>query len=185
MWSSMENAIRKVGENVVGVSSGKFNSLNEAWWWNVEVQKIVKAKQALFKELMSVSEEEERNKKKEAYKVARREAKKAVAKAKGKAYEEMYKSIDTKEGENGIFKLTKSQESGRRDLGPVRFIKDDLGHVLVNNDAIKESWSRYIFMLLNKVRGNRIKVEQGEGLSSVRYSGSCEHISDEDIMGAV
>lgn len=60
MWFSMASAIRKVGEKVVGVSSGRFSGPKEAWWWNEEVQKKVKAKQALFKELLSVRVGEER-----------------------------------------------------------------------------------------------------------------------------
>ncbi|KAL6537597.1 hypothetical protein OROMI_026131 [Orobanche minor] len=52
MWISMANAIRSVGEKVVGVSSGRSSRSREAWWWNEEVQKKVKDKQALFKELL-------------------------------------------------------------------------------------------------------------------------------------
>ncbi|KAL6577042.1 hypothetical protein OROMI_011318 [Orobanche minor] len=100
MWISMANAIRSVGEKVVGVSSGRSSGSRDAWWWNEEVQKKVKDKQALFKELLSVRPGEERTLKIVAYKVAKREAKKAVAKAKGEAYEEMYKRLHTKEGAN-------------------------------------------------------------------------------------
>ncbi|KAL6520812.1 PP2A regulatory subunit [Orobanche hederae] len=85
----MATAIRSVGEKVVGVSSGRSSGPREAWWWNEEVQKKVKDKQALFKELLSVRPGEERTLKMVAYKVTKREAKKAVAKAKGEAYEEI------------------------------------------------------------------------------------------------
>lgn len=154
MWITMANAIRNVAVKVVEVSSGRFSGVKEAWWWNEEVQRKVKAKQLFFKELLLANAGEERILKAAAYKVARREAKKEVAKAKGEAYEEMYKRLDTKEGANAIFKLAKARERGRRDLGQVRFVKDDLGRVLVNDEAIKDRWNEYFSELFNGHTGS-------------------------------
>ena len=42
-----------------------------------------------------------------AHKTARKQAKREVAKAKNEAYEELYKKLETKEGENELFKIAK------------------------------------------------------------------------------
>ncbi|GJU90166.1 hypothetical protein Tco_1302589 [Tanacetum coccineum] len=55
----------------------------------------------------------------------KREAKKAVARAKEKAYEDLYKRFDSKEGENDIYRIAKARDRRKRDLGNVRFIKDE------------------------------------------------------------
>ncbi|KAE8676679.1 putative beta-D-xylosidase 2-like [Hibiscus syriacus] len=82
-------------------------------------------------------------------KEAKREAKKTVAKAKDKAYEEMYKRLDTKEGQNGIFRLAKSRETRKKDLGNIRFIKDNNGVLLTKEHDIKRVWGSYFFGLFN------------------------------------
>ncbi|KAL6563030.1 hypothetical protein OROHE_005617 [Orobanche hederae] len=128
---------------------------------------------------------EERTLKIVAYKVAKREAKKAVAKAKGEAYEEMYTRLDTKEGANAIFKLAKARERGRRGLGAVKYIKDDLGQVLVNDVEIKKKWIRYFFELFNEARVSDSVVAQGVSISSARSLSSCENISKEEVKAAL
>ncbi|GJX99860.1 hypothetical protein Tco_0356879 [Tanacetum coccineum] len=65
----------------------------ESWWLCEEVQAIVAVKQARFRELLSCREgnEEERLRAHKRYKEAKRQAKKVVAQAKEKTYEELYK----------------------------------------------------------------------------------------------
>nr|GEX52692.1 hypothetical protein [Tanacetum cinerariifolium] len=62
---------------------------------------------------------------KEMYKAAKREAKIVVAWAKDEAYEDLYKKLDSKEGANDIYKIAKARERKRRDIGNVRYIKDE------------------------------------------------------------
>ncbi|GJR45109.1 retrovirus-related pol polyprotein LINE-1 [Tanacetum coccineum] len=62
---------------------------------------------------------------KERYKVAKKEAKIAVAQAKDKAYEDLYRKLDSKEGANDIYKIAKARERKRMDIGNVRYIKDE------------------------------------------------------------
>ncbi|GJS81037.1 putative reverse transcriptase domain-containing protein [Tanacetum coccineum] len=74
----------------------------------------------------------------ERYKEAKREAKSIVALAKEKAYEELYKKLNTKEGANDIFRIAKAQERRRRDLGDIRVIKDEGGRTITNEEEIKK-----------------------------------------------
>ena len=56
-----------------------------------------------FKELVACTEEEDRIQKKERYKEAKREAEKAIAEVKGRAFEAFYQKLDTKEGDKYFF----------------------------------------------------------------------------------
>ncbi|GKD04415.1 hypothetical protein Tco_1179389, partial [Tanacetum coccineum] len=67
---------------------------------------------------------------KERYKVAKNEAKIAVAQAKDKAYEDLYRKLDSKEGANDIYKIAKARERKRMDIGNVRYIKDEGGRTI-------------------------------------------------------
>ncbi|KAE8654551.1 Detected protein of unknown function [Hibiscus syriacus] len=127
LWKNMANSIREVGKNIIGLS-GKVKEYKESWWWNDKVQTKLKTKQTCFREFIQCNHVEERSRAKQRYKEAKREAKKIVAKAKAKAYEEMYKRLDTKEGQNGIFRLAKSRENrkkGSRKMGKDKAVGPD------------------------------------------------------------
>ncbi|GJS28813.1 retrovirus-related pol polyprotein LINE-1, partial [Tanacetum coccineum] len=75
---------------------------------------------------------------KERYKVAKREAKIVVARAKDKAYEDLYKKLDSKEGANDIYKIAKARERKRQDIGNVRYIKDEGGRTIMREEDIRK-----------------------------------------------
>ena len=70
--------------------------------------------------------------------------------AKLAAYDEMYKRLDTKEGELDIYKLAKAREKKTRDLNQVRCIKDENGKVLATENAVKDRWRGYFHNLFNE-----------------------------------
>ncbi|GJT31261.1 hypothetical protein Tco_0911536 [Tanacetum coccineum] len=92
---------------------------------------------------------------KERYKVAKREAKIAVAQAKDKAYEDLYKNLDSKEGANDIYRIAKARERRRRDLGNIRYIKDEEGRTIVIEEDIRKRWGEYFSSLFNESRPER------------------------------
>ncbi|KAM1776975.1 hypothetical protein ACFX14_043659 [Malus domestica] len=98
MWDSMASCIRKVAKEVLGESKGFTPHQKESWWWNEEVQTKVKAKKECCKALYKDRTDENG----ERYRKAKQEAKKAVREAKLAAYDDMYKRLDTKEGELDI-----------------------------------------------------------------------------------
>jgi hypothetical protein len=71
------------------------------------------------------------------YKEARRNAKKVVSEARGRAYTELYQKLDTKECENDVYKMTKFQEKKTRDFNQVKYIKDEADRLLVKDEEIK------------------------------------------------
>jgi len=75
------------------------------------------------------------------YKIAKREAKKAVTVAKNKAYEKLQQKLDSKECEKEVFNLGRG--------GSVTYIKDEDGKVLINDTKIDERWQSYFYELFN------------------------------------
>jgi len=84
----------------------------------------------------------------ERYKLAKKEAKKAVQNARAKMYEEVYEKLDTKEIENNTYRIARIRERKTRDLCTVRCVKDEDQKILVR-DEIKERLREHFDKLFN------------------------------------
>ncbi|GJU19090.1 retrovirus-related pol polyprotein LINE-1 [Tanacetum coccineum] len=76
----------------------------------------------------------------------------AVAQAKDKAYEDLYKKLDSKEGANDIYKIAKARERKRRDIGNIGYIKEEEGRTIVIEEDISKRWGEYSSSLFNERR---------------------------------
>ena len=56
--------------------------------------------------------------------------------AKGRAYEDLYQHLRTKEEEKNIYKMARVRERKTRDFNQVKCIKDKREHLLVKEDEI-------------------------------------------------
>ncbi|GKC92335.1 hypothetical protein Tco_1157777, partial [Tanacetum coccineum] len=142
MWNTLASSIREATNESLGVASGSSRShtlQRESLWFNEDVQSIA-VKQTRFRELLSCREghQEDRDLARDRYKVAKREAKKAVAQAKDKAYVDLYKRLDSKEGVNDIYMIAKAQE--RKDLENLKYIKDEGGQTTESEVDIRNRW---------------------------------------------
>jgi hypothetical protein len=72
-----------------------------------------------------------------------------VSEARGQAYAELYQKLDTKEGENIVYKMVKLRERKTRYFNQVKCIKDDVDRFLVKDDEIKNRWREYFDKLFN------------------------------------
>ncbi|GJX46763.1 retrovirus-related pol polyprotein LINE-1 [Tanacetum coccineum] len=157
MWNRLANTIREAAKETLGVVARDLRThigRRESWWFSKENK--VKAKQTRFRKLISMrGNKADRSATEERYKEAKREEKKAVARAKDKAYEDLYKRLDSKEGENNIYRIAKARQRRKMDLGRVRFIKDEDGRSIVNEDAIRRRWKEYFSALFNGQRRGR------------------------------
>ena len=79
----------------------------ETWWWNEEVQKSIKEKEEAKKAWDKIRDENT----KKVYKEKKYKAKKAVAMAKGHAYDDLYARLETKEGEKELYRLARQRET--------------------------------------------------------------------------
>ena len=59
--------------------------------------------------------------------MAKKTAKRAVSVAKGRAYEDLYQHLGTKEGEYDIYRMARVCERKTRDFNQVKCIKDEKG----------------------------------------------------------
>ena len=85
----------------------------------------------------------------ENYKLAKREAKKAVKETRAKVYQDIYERLDFKEGEKDIYRIARMREKKTRDLGIIRCIEDHNHKVLMKDIDIKERWNEYFDKLFS------------------------------------
>ncbi|GJY16756.1 hypothetical protein Tco_0387178 [Tanacetum coccineum] len=181
--------IREAAKETLRVVAGTLRACigrRESWWISDEVQDKVKVKQIWFRELISLRGEDEANRSaiEKRYKEAKREAKKAVSKAKEKAYEDMYKRLDSKEGENDIYRIAKARDRRKRDLGIVRFIKDEDGRSSVNEDVIRRRWKEYFSILFNRQRSDR--TEEVDSIGAILQNNCyCSRIRHKEVKEAL
>jgi hypothetical protein len=63
--------------------------------------------------------------------------------ARGQAYAELYRKLDTKEDENIVYMMAKHREKNTRDFNQIKGIKDETDRLLVKDDEIKNRWREY------------------------------------------
>jgi hypothetical protein len=145
MWVKMATCIGKVVSEVFGVTKGSNGESKDTWWWTKDVQKEIKEKKecyrSLFHDRSAVNIER--------YKVAKKTAKRVVSEAKGRAYDDLYRRLSTKEGEKDVYKIARIRERKTRDLNQVKCIKDEMDQLLVKGQDIKQRWQRYFDYLFN------------------------------------
>jgi hypothetical protein len=69
--------------------------------------------------------------------------------ARGQTYAKLYRKLDTKEGENIVYKMVKLRERKTRDFNQVKCIKDEADKFLVKDDEIKNRLREYLDKLFN------------------------------------
>nr|KYP34423.1 Retrovirus-related Pol polyprotein LINE-1 [Cajanus cajan] len=180
MWEGMAKVIRRIAKETLGESRGFGPRGKESWWWEANVQEKVKVKRTCYK-IWSTGRNAESW---ENYKAAKREAKKAVSEARARAYDGLYTSLGTKEGEQNIYRLAKSRDRRTRDLEQVKCIKDGEGRVLVSDMDIKERWRSYFHSLFNESqdRLQSYRVDRREEGLNYTY---CRRIREVEVREAL
>ena len=168
--------LRKTAETVLGVTFGKRKGDKETWWWNEEVQKSIKEKKEAKKAWDKIRDENT----KKVYKEKKNKAKKAVSMANGHAYDDLYAILETKEGENELYRLARQRNRAGKDIQHVRVIKDENGNVMVNSEAVLKRWKEYFEKLMNKENNREPRTEEPE---MVNEEVNC--VSREEVKNAV
>ena len=106
----------------------------------------------------------------------RREAKKEVAKAKSKAYDELYEGLDTKEGEQTLHRLARQRHQAGKDVQQVRMMKDKDGNVMTDKESVLRIWKEYYMGLVNEENEREIRENDGE-----RVNLEVESVSKEEV----
>ena len=112
-----------------------------------------------------------------AYKTARKQAKRKVAKTRNKGYEELYKKLETKKGENEVFKIAKQRNKQSKDVQQVRVVKSKTGKILMEKEKVKQRWKKYFDNLINCEKPRERKETRAE-----RRERDVDNISEEEVM---
>ena len=107
----------------------------------------------------------------------RRDAKKEVAKAKSKAYDELYEGLDTKEGENTLYRLARQRHQAGKDVQQIRMMKDNDGNVMTDQESVLRIWKEYYMGLMNEENERERREIDGE-----RMNLEVESVSKEEVM---
>ena len=156
-WDKTAEILRKTAETVLGVTFGKQKGDRETWWWNEEVQKSIKEK----KEAKKAWDKTRNKNTKKVYKEKKSKAKKAVAMAKGRAFDDLYARLETK-SEKELYRLARQRDRAGKDVQHVRVIKDENGNVMVNSKAVLKRWKEYFEKLMNKENNRDPLTEEAE-----------------------
>ena len=81
--------------------------------------------------------------------MAKKTVKRAVSEAKGRAYEDLYRRLSTKEGEKYIYRMARARDRKTRDFNQVKCIKVEREQLLVKEDEIRHRWQEYFDKLFN------------------------------------
>ena len=177
VWGGVAREVKRLCSEVLGVSKGGKTMISkDTWWYDESVQVSLKEKKRSFKEWKTLHTEELLRK----YREAKKRAKRAVAAAKGKKFDELYERLSTKEGEKDIYRIANSRARSQRDVGDVRCVRDEGGDVLVMDSEIQDRWQRYFAGLMNE---GAVLVEQKDR-SSVE-EGAVELVSAEEVKCAL
>ena len=82
--------------------------------------------------------------------------------AKGRAYDNLYARLETKEGEKELYRLARKRDRAGNDVLHVRVIKDENGNVMVNSEAVLKRWKEYFEKLMNEENNRDPRTEEAE-----------------------
>jgi exonuclease III len=174
-WTTTANVIRETGRRVLGMSSGR-KADKETWWWNEEVQECIQSKRQAKKKWNTERTEESR----QEYKESQRMVKIEVAKAKQEAYDDLYARLDSKEGENDLYRLARQRNRDGKDVQQIRVIKDRDGRVLTDASSVLGRWKEYFEGLMNE---ENEREEREEEVTAVDQE--VETISKDEVRRAL
>ena len=161
-WEFNSKVFLRHGEEILGKTTGKGPPEDkETWWWSEDTQEKIRKKKESNKNYDLHRTEENKQARKEANKVAKKE----VARAKATAMNDLYESMETPEGQRNIYRIAKARNKATKDLTHIIQIKDRNGKILTKEEEIKNRWREYFDKLLNEenprsVRENGIANER-------------------------
>ncbi|KAK6751142.1 hypothetical protein RB195_002860 [Necator americanus] len=116
--------------------------------WNLKDPKeaAIREKKSKYKLWWRTRQPEDRG----AYLAAKREAKKAVSKAKSDRYKAVYDMLDTREGERAVYRLVRARQRSTLDMEHTKIVKGADGAILRRSGQILERWREYYNHLCNE-----------------------------------
>ena len=138
-WSCLKTALLESTKESCGLTK-KGTWRHETWWWNEEVDELIKVKRKLWKAWKN-------GESKENYIRAKRAAKHAVYKAKKNA--EQTKFANLKENDQRVFKIARQLRRENADVVGEKCVRMDDGRLSYTNEDKKLAWKQHYEKLLN------------------------------------
>ena len=162
-WAENSALILRLAEELLGKTSGKGPPNDkESWWWSQDTQEKIKRK----REAGISYKSNETAESKRAWKTAKKEAKRTVARARAEGMNEMYEKIESPDGQKMIYNIAKSRNRATKDLTHIKQIRDKNGRVLSREECIRARWKEHFEKLLNEENPRRIS-EEGNPIERV------------------
>ena len=155
MWNYLQDPCLERAKTLLGASRNRNHIIKETWWWSKEAKEVVRAKKDAFQAWSKCPWSDKLQKKElhNAYKQRKKVAKRVCAQMKAAGSEELYKELDnispsaadrdqtsqelhvgSKYAETTIFKLTVQRRINANEIDSVKFIQDENGKFLTNDD---------------------------------------------------
>ena len=80
--------------------------------------------------------------------------------AKGRAYDNLYARLETKEGEKKLYRFARQRNRAGNNVQHARVIKDENGNVMVNSEAVLKRWKEYFEKLMNEENKREPRTEE-------------------------
>ncbi|KAE8281679.1 hypothetical protein D5F01_LYC20678 [Larimichthys crocea] len=128
----------------------------ETWWWNEEVKECVRRKRLAKKKW----DTERTDKSRQEYREMQHKVRVEVAKAKQGAYDDLYASLDSKEGETDLYRLARQRDRDGKDMQHFRMIKDMDGSVLTGASSVMGRWKENFEELMNEENERERRAEE-------------------------
>ena len=95
-------------------------------------------------------------------KAKKSKTKKAVAMAKGCAYNNLYARLETKKGEKELYRLARQRDRAGKDVEHVRILKDENDNRMISLEAVLKRWKEYFEKLMKKENDRELRTEEAE-----------------------
>ena len=142
-WTHLKSALVDAAAETCGWTKGGCQRHKETWWWNDEVDSIIKEKRKAWMEW-------KRGGCKEDYLRVKRAAKAAVYIAKRDAQTEQFGCINDNSDKTRIFKLAKKLKHDNADIVGEKCIRKDDGRLALTVDEKLKAWQSHYDKLLNE-----------------------------------
>ena len=100
--------------------------------------------------------------------------------AKGRAYDDLYARLETKEGEKEFYRLARKKDRAGKDVQHVRILKDENGIVMVSSEAVLKRWKEYFEKLMNEENNREPRKEEPEVINE-----EVNCVSGEEVKNAL
>ncbi|XP_047502423.1 uncharacterized protein LOC125047920 [Penaeus chinensis] len=166
-WNETAEFVIRAGKEILGETSGKIWKDKETWWFSDEIQRaITEKKEDKKKWEISLAERD-----KEEFKTKNKEAKRAVAIAKSRAYSQLYEDLDSNERQGKVFQLAKTRNKSTKDILHIKQIKDENGNIISTEQRNVKRWEQYFSKLLNEENERLVRGDANQGAVLKKYQG--------------